>query len=68
MDHELPRVRRWIGRRTALEMGFCLALAPRIALAQTQPTRERPREGDVLVAMSPTPPEPLKPGDLPLDG
>jgi len=68
MDHELPFAGRWIGRRTALEIGLCLALAPRIALAQTDPTRERPHEGDVLIAVGATPPEPLKPGDLPLVG
>jgi hypothetical protein len=71
MDRELPRSGRWIGRRTALEIGICLALtplAPRIALAQTDPTRKRPREGDVLVAIGITPPEPLKPKDLPLAG
>jgi len=65
MDHELPFAGRWIWRRT---IGLCLALAPRIALAQTDPTRERPHEGDVLIAVGATPPEPLKPGDLPLVG
>jgi hypothetical protein len=68
MDRELPFAARWIGRRTALEIGVCLALAPHIALAQTDPTRERSREGDVLVAVGATPPEPLKPEDLPLTG
>jgi len=68
MDRELPFAGRSIGRRTALEMVLCLALAPRIALAQTDPTRERPREGDILVAVGATPPEPLKPQDLPLAG
>jgi hypothetical protein len=68
MDRKLPFVGRWIERRTALEMGLCLALVPRIALAQTDPTRERPREGDVLVAVGATPPEPLKPEALPLAG
>jgi len=68
MDHELPFAGRCIGRRTALEIGLCLALAPRIALAQTDPTRERPHEGDVLIAVGATSPEPLKPEDLPLDG
>jgi rieske iron-sulfur protein len=68
MDRELPFTRRWIGRRAALEMGFCLVLAPRIALALTDPTHERPREGDVLVAVGATPSEPLKPEDLPFVG
>jgi hypothetical protein len=68
MDRELSFVGRWIGRRTALEMGLCLALAPGIALAQTDPNGERPREGDVLVAVGATPPEPLKPEDLPPAG
>jgi Rieske Fe-S protein len=39
-----------------------------LAAAQTGPTRERPREGDLLVAVGASPPEPLKPGDLTLDG
>jgi rieske iron-sulfur protein len=68
MDREMPFTRRWIRRRAALEMGLCLALAPRIALAQSDPTRERPHEGDVLVAVGATPPEPLKPKELPLVG
>src|SRR5215471_4552222 len=67
MDHKLLSVGHRIGRRNALEIGLCLALAPRIALAQTDPTRERPREGDVLVTVGATPPKPLKPEDLPLD-
>jgi len=57
-----------IGRRAALEMGLCLALAPRLALAQSEPARERPKEGDLLVVASAATPEPLKPNDLPLDG
>jgi Rieske Fe-S protein len=57
-----------IGRRAALEIGLCLALAPRLALAQTDAARERPQEGDLLVTVGATPSEPLKPDDLPLDG
>ena len=58
-----------IGRRAALELGLCFAFtAPRLALAQTDPTRERPREGDLLIAVSANSPEPLKPDDLSPDG
>jgi Rieske Fe-S protein len=57
-----------IGRRAALKIGLCLALTPRLALAQTDGARERPREGDLLVTVGATPSEPLKPDDLPLDG
>jgi Rieske Fe-S protein len=32
-------------------MGVCLTLSPRLALAQADPARERPREGDLLVAV-----------------
>jgi rieske iron-sulfur protein len=56
-----------IGRRTLLGLGVSLALAPRLASAQAEPTRERPRAGDLLVAMGATPSDPLKPDDLPLD-
>jgi len=37
-------------------------------LAQTEPSRERPKEGDLLVAVSGSGPKPLKPDDLLLDG
>jgi rieske iron-sulfur protein len=57
-----------IGRRAALELGLCLVLAPRLALAQSEPARERPREGDLLVAVGAATPEPLKPDDLTLGG
>jgi Rieske Fe-S protein len=48
-------------------LGLGIALAPHLALAQTDAARERPREGDVLVAVGASPPEPLKPDDLQLD-
>jgi rieske iron-sulfur protein len=58
-----------IGRRRALELGLGLALAPRLALAQANAAKDRPREGDLLVpVVGADPPEPLKPDDLPLDG
>jgi hypothetical protein len=53
----------------ALKAGLCLALAPRLVLAQTDPARERPREGDLLVSVvGGAAPEPLTPDNLPLDG
>jgi rieske iron-sulfur protein len=58
---------RRIGRRAAIELGLGLALTPRLTLAQTDAAHERPREGDVLVAVGATPPAPLKPDDLTLD-
>jgi rieske iron-sulfur protein len=58
-----------IGRRVALELGLCFALAPRLALAQTEPARERPKENDLLVNVTAAAAlEPLKPDDLSLDG
>jgi len=50
---------RGIRRRVALELGICLTLAPGLALAQADPTRERPREGDLLVVVGADPPAPL---------
>jgi Rieske Fe-S protein len=53
----------------AIELGLCFALVPRFAVAQTEPARERPKEGDLLVNVTAAAnPEPLKPDDLPLDG
>jgi len=53
-----------IERRAALGLGICFTLAPGLAFAQTDPTRERPREGDVLVATDNDKPTPLTSGDL----
>jgi rieske iron-sulfur protein len=53
-----------IERRVALGMGICFTLAPGLAFGQADPTRERPREGDVLVAADSDKPTPLVPGDL----
>ena len=59
---------RGIRRRAAIELGLCLVLAPRVVCAQTDAKRERPREGDLLVAIGSTTPEPLKPDDVPPSG
>ena len=60
---------RGIRRREAIGLGLCATLASRFALAQTEPARERPKEGDLLVPVgSAAAPEPLKPVDLPLGG
>ena len=66
MDRQFPYGARRIGRRAALGMGVCLSLAPRLALAQADPGRERPREGDLLVRIGATTPEPLTPDNVPL--
>jgi Rieske Fe-S protein len=49
-------------------LGLGLALAPRLAFAQTDASRARPQEGDVLVAVGAAAAEPLKPENVPLDG
>ena len=59
---------RPIRRRAAIELGLCLVLAPHVVCAQTDPKRERPREGDLLVAVASATPEPLKPDDAPPRG
>jgi Rieske Fe-S protein len=58
-----------MGRRAALEFGLCVALAPRLALGQTEPARERPKENDFLVAVGgAATAAPLRPDDLPPGG
>jgi hypothetical protein len=57
-----------IGRRAALGIGLCFAFTQRWALGQTDPTRERPQEGDLLVGVGAAPTKPLTPDDLSLDG
>ncbi len=68
MDRQFRCGTRGIGRRTALKIGLSVALAPRLAAAEADAARERPREGDLLVAHDAAEPTPLKPGDLPLGG
>ena len=55
-------------RRTAIELGLGLVLAPHVVGAQTDTKRERPRERDLLVAVDSATPEPLKPDDVPSRG
>src|SRR5215469_13354858 len=59
---------RGIPRRAAIELGLCLVLAPRVVCAQTDAKRERPREGDLFVAVESATSEPLKPDDVPPRG
>jgi rieske iron-sulfur protein len=69
LDYDAKCGAHRVGRRAALELGLCLVLTPHLALAQTDPARERPHEGDLLVAVTAgSGPAPLKPDDLPLDG
>jgi nitrite reductase/ring-hydroxylating ferredoxin subunit len=67
VDRQFQCARR-IGRRAALGIGVCFTLAPRLALAQADPARERPREGDLLVMVGAATPLPLTPADVPLGG
>jgi rieske iron-sulfur protein len=57
-----------IERRVVLGLGIGFTLAPGPAFAQADPTRERPREGDVLVRAEGDKPTPLTPDDLSLGG
>jgi rieske iron-sulfur protein len=57
-----------VSRRTALATGLGLLGAPRLVLAQDDPKRERPREGDVLVKIGAAGSTPLQVADLPLGG
>jgi hypothetical protein len=59
---------RAIRRRAAIELGLCLVLVPRVVCSQSDAKRERPREGDLLVAVDSATPEPLKPDDVPPKG
>src|SRR4051794_1354437 len=56
------------GRRTLLaaSVGLGLGFAARIAGAQTDTARERPKEGDLLVKVDGTEQTPLGPDSLPL--
>jgi rieske iron-sulfur protein len=68
VDRQFQCGARGIGRRATLGMGACLALAPRLALAQADPARERPREGDLLVIIGAATPVPLTTDSVPLGG
>jgi Rieske Fe-S protein len=67
-DQDCPGGARGVGRRAAFGVGLGLLIAPKLALAQADPKRERPREGDVLVKIGSADPAPLKAEDLPLGG
>jgi rieske iron-sulfur protein len=69
LDRETQWGVRRIGRRAAIGLGLCITLSRRLALAQAEPARERPKESDLLVAVDrPATPEPVKPDDLTLGG
>jgi Rieske Fe-S protein len=69
VDREFECGARGIGRRAAIGLGLCFTLVPRSVLGQIDAARERPKEGDLLIAVSGTAtPEALKPDDLPSDG
>jgi len=68
MDGQLQCGAVTIGRRAVLALGVGLTLAPRLVLAQPDPARERPREGDLLVTVGAATPQPLTIEDVPLAG
>jgi len=68
MDRQLQCGAVTIGRRAVLALGVGLTLAPRLVLAQIDPARERPREGDLLVTVGAATPQPLTIEDVPLAG
>ena len=68
VDRQFQCAAHRIERRVALGMGVYLAFAPRLAFAQADPARERPREGDLLVTVGAAAPEPLTPENVPLGG
>jgi rieske iron-sulfur protein len=68
VDRQFQCGARKIERRVALELGICFTLAPGLAFAQADPARERPREGDLLVAVGAPAPEPLTVDGVPLGG
>ena len=60
---------QWMpSRRAALGAGLGLLAAPRLVLAQDDPKRERPHEGDSLAKIGAADPAPLKVTDIPLGG
>lgn len=68
-DEDNTRRYRWVpSRRVALGTGLGLLAAPRLVLAEDEPKRERPQEGDMLVKISAANPAPLKVADIPLGG
>jgi len=68
VEQQFQCAARRIERRVLLGFAVCLTLVPRVSLGQGDPARERPHEGDLLVAVGAATPEPLKPDDLPLGG
>jgi len=53
-----------MGRRALLTAGLGMSLAPGVADAQTDPARERPKEGDLLIKADDTARAPLTPDSL----
>lgn len=67
-DKSYWRCRSVLSRRAALGADLGLLAAPHLAVADDDPKRERPQEGDVLVKIGAADPTPLKAADLPLGG